>query len=103
MSLASCCALATAVTWDAPSFAVLRFVTGVGLGAAIPNIVALMNDLAPAARRSSLTTIMLSFYSVGAMASAMIAIWIIPRFGWEATFLVGACPARDALDVPPTA
>ncbi|WP_054905746.1 aromatic acid/H+ symport family MFS transporter [Pseudomonas sp. NBRC 111144] len=92
MSLASCCALATAVTWDAPSFAVLRFVTGVGLGAAIPNIVALMNDLAPAARRSSLTTIMLSFYSVGAMASAMIAIWIIPRFGWEATFLVGGLP-----------
>lgn len=92
MTLTSVCALATAAAWDAPSFAALRFVTGMGLGAAVPNIVALMSDLAPANRRSTLTTIMLSFYSIGAMASALVAIWIIPRFGWEATFLVGGLP-----------
>jgi AAHS family benzoate transporter-like MFS transporter len=92
MTLASVSALATAFAWDAPSFALLRFITGVGLGGAIPNIVALMNDLAPTARRNSLTTIMLSFYSVGAMISALIAMLIIPRFGWEATFYIGGLP-----------
>ncbi|WEL55560.1 aromatic acid/H+ symport family MFS transporter [Pseudomonas kermanshahensis] len=92
MALASLCALGTAFTWDAPSFALLRFITGVGLGGAIPNIVALMNDLAPTSRRSSLTTIMLSFYSIGAMISALVAMLIIPRFGWEATFIIGGVP-----------
>ncbi|NNJ16958.1 aromatic acid/H+ symport family MFS transporter [Pseudomonas putida CSV86] len=92
VALASLCALGTAFTWDAPSFALLRFITGVGLGGAIPNIVALMNDLAPTSRRSSLTTIMLSFYSIGAMISALVAMWIIPRYGWEATFIIGGVP-----------
>lgn len=92
IALASLCALGTAFTWDAPSFALLRFITGVGLGGAIPNIVALMNDLAPTSRRSSLTTIMLSFYSIGAMVSALVAMLIIPRFGWEATFIIGGVP-----------
>ncbi|AIR88849.1 MFS transporter [Pseudomonas cremoricolorata] len=92
MTLASLCALATAFTWDAPSFALARFITGVGLGGAIPNIVALMNDLAPTSRRSSLTTVMLSFYSIGAMISALVAMMIIPRFGWEATFIIGGLP-----------
>lgn len=92
IGLASLCALGTAFTWNAPSFALARFLTGVGLGGAIPNIVALMNDLAPTARRSSLTTIMLSFYSVGAMISALVAMLIIPRYGWEATFIIGGLP-----------
>ncbi|MFI7839375.1 MFS transporter [Pseudomonas asiatica] len=92
IALASLCALGTAFTWDAPSFALLRFLTGVGLGGAIPNIVALMNDLAPTSRRSSLTTIMLSFYSIGAMISALVAMLIIPHFGWEATFIIGGVP-----------
>ncbi len=92
MTLASVCTLGTAWAWDAESFATLRFVTGVGLGGAIPNIVALMNDLTPKARRSRMTTIMLSFYSIGAIFSALVAMFIIPRFGWEATFLVGGIP-----------
>ncbi|WP_412460044.1 MFS transporter [Pseudomonas sp. SC11] len=89
---ASLFSLATALAWDALSFATLRFLTGVGLGGAIPNIVALMNDLAPTARRSRMTTIMLSFYSIGAMASALVAMLIIPRWGWQATFLIGGLP-----------
>lgn len=92
MTLASVCALGTAMAWDATSFAALRFITGVGLGGAIPNIVALMNDLAPTARRSRMTTIMLSFYSIGAMFSALVAMLIIPHFGWKATFLIGGIP-----------
>ncbi|WLH81752.1 aromatic acid/H+ symport family MFS transporter [Pseudomonas sp. FP2335] len=89
---ASTSALVNAFAWDVPSFTVLRFLTGVGLGGAIPNIVALMSDLSPTTRRSTLTTIMLSFYSIGAMISALVAMLIIPKFGWEATFLIGGLP-----------
>ena len=92
MALASVSAFANAFAWDAPSFAALRFLTGVGLGGAIPNIVALMSDLSPTTRRSTLTTIMLSFYSIGAMISALIAMLVIPKFGWEATFFIGGLP-----------
>lgn len=92
ITLASAGALANAFAWDAPSFAALRFLTGVGLGGAVPNIVALMSDLSPTTRRSTLTTIMLSFYSIGAMVSALVAMLLIPKFGWEATFFIGGLP-----------
>lgn len=92
IAFASVSALTNAFAWDALSFAAFRFLTGIGLGAAIPNIVALMSDLSPTARRSTLTTIMLSFYSIGAMISAMVAILVIPNFGWEATFYIGGLP-----------
>ncbi|NHN69053.1 aromatic acid/H+ symport family MFS transporter [Pseudomonas fluorescens] len=92
IALASVSAFANAFAWDVQSFAALRFFTGVGLGGAIPNIVALMSDLSPTTRRSTLTTIMLSFYSIGAMISALVSMLVIPKFGWEATFLIGGLP-----------
>lgn len=92
IAVASTSALLNAFAWDAPSFAAMRFFTGVGLGGAIPNIVALMSDLSPSHRRSTLTTVMLSFYSIGAMISALVSMLVIPRFGWEATFIIGGLP-----------
>ncbi|WP_394820714.1 MFS transporter [Pendulispora albinea] len=85
-------AFANAFAWNAPSFAACRFLTGFGLGATIPNIVALMNELSPAARRNTMITVMLSCYSVGGMISALLALWVIPRFGWPATFVVAGIP-----------
>src|SRR5882672_5618980 len=45
VALFSTAGFANAFAWNAPSFAACRFFNGFGLGAAIPNVVALMNEL----------------------------------------------------------
>jgi AAHS family benzoate transporter-like MFS transporter len=92
ISLGSLTAFANAFAWDALSFAVLRFITGIGLGGTIPNIVALINDMAPRARRNIMTTIMLGCYSLGALLSAVVALLVLSRLGWEATFFIAGLP-----------
>jgi AAHS family benzoate transporter-like MFS transporter len=92
IGLGSLTALANAFAWDAWSFAVLRFVTGIGLGGTIPNIVALINDMAPRARRNIMTTIMLGCYSLGALLSALVALLVLARFGWRSTFIIAGLP-----------
>ena len=86
--LFSLAAVATGFAPNPEVFGVLRFVTGVFLGGVIPNIVSLMNELAPAAKRHTLTTIMLSIYSVGSIIATLIALWILPRLGWQPVFFL---------------
>ncbi|CAI1496046.1 4-hydroxybenzoate transporter PcaK [Serratia quinivorans] len=89
MTLTSLSVFANAFAGEPLSFTFLRFMTGVGLGGAVPNIVSLMSELAPRARRNRLITIMLSCYSIGAMLSALMAIVVIPALGWHTLFLIG--------------
>jgi AAHS family benzoate transporter-like MFS transporter len=86
--LFSLAAVATGFAPNPDLFGVLRFITGVFLGGVIPNIVSLMNELAPAAKRHTLTTIMLSIYSVGSIIATLVALWILPLLGWRAVFFV---------------
>lgn len=92
ITLGSLTAFANAFAWDAQSFAAMRFITGIGLGGTIPNIVALMSDMAPRNRRNIMTTIMLGCYSLGALLSALVALIVMARFGWESTFVLAGLP-----------
>ena len=73
-------------------FAVFRFVTGVGLGGMVPNIVALMTEMAPPSKRNIMVTIMLSFYSVGGVIAAVLGKSLTPEYGWRANFLIAGLP-----------
>ncbi|GAB7386949.1 aromatic acid/H+ symport family MFS transporter [Bacillaceae bacterium] len=73
-------------------FGIYRFLAGLGLGGVMPNTVALMTEYSPKRLRSTLVSIMFSGYSVGGMLSAGLGILLIPRFGWESVFFVGALP-----------
>lgn len=86
--LFSIAAVLTGFSTGPEMFGILRFATGVFLGGVIPNIVSLMNELAPAAKRHTMTTIMLSMYSVGSIAATLVAIWILPLLSWHAVFFV---------------
>lgn len=86
--LFSLAAVATGFAPNPDAFWALRFVTGIFLGGVIPNIVSLMNELAPAAKRHTLTTIMLSIYSVGSIVATLVAMWILPLLGWRTVFFV---------------
>lgn len=78
-----------AVAW-APTvamFGVFRFLAGVGLGACLPVALAYMNDYAPAGTAGKSTTRTMTGYHVGAVATAFLAIMVIPD--WRIMFVVG--------------
>lgn len=69
--------------------ATMRAITGLGLGAALPNAVTLMNEYCPAARRATLTNAMLCGFPVGAALGGFLASWLIPTFGFRSVFVFG--------------
>jgi len=71
------------------SLIALRFLTGLGLGGAMPNAIALTTEYAP--KRSRATTVMFMFcgFSVGAALGGVAAAALIAHFGWKSVFVVG--------------
>jgi AAHS family 4-hydroxybenzoate transporter-like MFS transporter len=78
--------------------AVLRFVTGLGLGAAMPNAVTLMSEYCPEKRRSTLTNAMFCGFPLGAAFGGFLAAWMIPQWGWRSVLMLGgAAPVLVAV------
>ncbi|MDF9841206.1 MULTISPECIES: MFS transporter [unclassified Paenibacillus] len=76
---------------------VLRFIAGFGLGGELPVASTLVSESMPAAERGRAVVLLESFWAVGWIASALIAFFIIPDYGWRVAFAIGAVPALYAL------
>ncbi|OOG58127.1 MFS transporter [Polaromonas sp. C04] len=81
--------LASAFSTSLGELTVLRFVTGVGLGAAMPNAVTLMSEFCPDQRRATLTNTMFCGFPLGAALGGFLAAWMIPQWGWRSVLLLG--------------
>lgn len=81
--------LASAFAADLQSLTAWRFVTGLGLGAAMPNAVTLISEYCPAKRRALLTNAMFSGFPLGAALGGFLAAWMIPQFGWRSVLVLG--------------
>lgn len=68
---------------------VLRFLTGLGLGSALPNAIGLASEYAPHKRRALIVMFVGSGISLGAIAAGMAAAQLVAPFGWRSVFLVG--------------
>ena len=68
---------------------ILRFITGLGLGAAIPNAVTLLSEYSPDQKRSLIVNTMFCGFPLGASLGGFIAAYLIPTFGWRSTLLLG--------------
>jgi AAHS family 4-hydroxybenzoate transporter-like MFS transporter len=68
---------------------VLRFLTGLGLGGVLPNVIALTAEISPAKNRARFTAIPIIGMSLGSGMPAVVAAWLVPIFGWKALFVVG--------------
>lgn len=68
-------------------FSTFRLLAGLGLGACLPAALAYMNDYAPAGSAGKSTTRTMTGYHAGAVATAFLAIMVIPS--WRTMFLVG--------------
>jgi AAHS family 4-hydroxybenzoate transporter-like MFS transporter len=69
---------------------VLRFLTGLGLGGALPNAIALASEYAPHKRRATVVTFVGSGISLGAIGAGIAAARLLAPVGWRAVFVVGA-------------
>jgi MFS transporter, AAHS family, 4-hydroxybenzoate transporter len=82
-------ALSSAYAHDLSQLTALRFVTGIGLGGALPNAVTIMSEFCPDSRRATLTNLMSCGFPLGAALGGILSAWLIPRLGWQSVFLVG--------------
>ena len=80
--------LATALAWDINSLLVARCLTGVGLGAALPNLIALTSEVAGPRLRGTAVSLMYCGVPLGAALAALIGIADLAG-GWQAVFYVG--------------
>ncbi len=80
--------LLTTLAPHMPSLAVMRFVTGFGLGGAMPNLIALTADVAASrSRNASIATTYIGM-PLGAVVAGLIASVIAPE-AWRVIFLLG--------------
>jgi len=79
-----------AATADGPTpLSTYRFLTGVGLGGALPNAAALMVEFAPLAVRTVVVAITVVGVPIGGMIGAAIAARLVPTYGWPSIFVLG--------------
>ena len=84
------------LTTLAPSFETFvaaRIVTGLGLGGELPVVSTLVSELSPRASRGRMIVLLESFWAYGTILAGLVAIFVIPAFGWRGATFVGALPA----------
>jgi AAHS family 4-hydroxybenzoate transporter-like MFS transporter len=68
---------------------IFRFLTGLGLGGAMPNIIALTSEYAPKRMRAVLIAVMFCGFPLGSTIGGVISAPLISSFGWQSVFLLG--------------
>jgi AAHS family 4-hydroxybenzoate transporter-like MFS transporter len=81
--------LATAFAGDTKTLMVMRFLTGLGLGGAMPNAIALTSEFSPRRQRTTMVMMMICGLSAGAALGGLIAAALIPVLGWRSVFVAG--------------
>jgi AAHS family 4-hydroxybenzoate transporter-like MFS transporter len=82
-------ALVTALVQDVNALFAIRFLTGLGLGGAMPNAIALTSEFSPRRRRATMVMVMFVGFSIGAALGGLLAAALIPQFGWRSVFIAG--------------
>ena len=81
--------LLTAAATSLNQLALLRFPTGLGLGAAMPNAATLMSEYAPERRRALMVNLMFVGFPMGSSLGGFISAWMIPHYGWQSVLILG--------------
>jgi AAHS family 4-hydroxybenzoate transporter-like MFS transporter len=82
--------LLAAHTSSLTELGLMRFGVGLGLGGAIPTVIALTAEYAPARLRSTLVTSMFMGFPLGAVLGGALAARLLVVFGWPSVFAAGA-------------
>jgi AAHS family 4-hydroxybenzoate transporter-like MFS transporter len=68
----------------------LRVIGGLGMGAIMPNAMALVNEYSPARHRVTLMMVISNGFTAGAAFGGFVAAWMLPLWGWRSVFYFGA-------------
>jgi MFS transporter, AAHS family, 4-hydroxybenzoate transporter len=79
------------VIWanDVTHLVALRFLAGIGIGAAVPPAIVLTSEYSSSATKAKSITLMFSGFVFGGTAGSFIAAWLIPHYGWHSLFILG--------------
>ena len=86
------CGIGSLATAFAPSFAALlplRFVTGLGIGGSLPNVIALTAEWMPHRYRAVAIGTMICGFPLGGFLGGVLAAQLTPAHGWQAVFVLG--------------
>lgn len=70
---------------------IYRFITGLGLGAAMPNISTLVSEYMPAKRKAFLTGLAGCSFMLGISSGGLLSAAILDSLGWAKVIIVGGC------------
>lgn len=74
---------------DLGTLLVLRFLTGLGLGGAMPTSVTLTSEYCPQSRRSSLVTLMFCGFTIGSALGGLVSARLLDAVGWRGILVIG--------------
>jgi AAHS family benzoate transporter-like MFS transporter len=83
---------ATALTGSVAAFGVMRFLTGLGVGALVATTAALVSEFAPKGKKNLCNAIVYSGVPAGSLMAAALAIVLMGAVGWRGLFMIGALP-----------
>jgi putative MFS transporter len=89
--------LVCAFAWDYNSLLVFRTIQGIGLGGEVPVAAVFISELARAKGRGRFVLLYELVFPIGLTMASLIGLWVVPRFGWQYMFVIGALPAFLAL------
>ena len=81
--------LASAYSSSLWELVVWRFLTGLGLGGAMPNSVTLTSEFCPEKRRSFLVTTMFCGFTVGSALGGLASANLVEDYGWRSVLILG--------------
>ncbi|MBZ3663428.1 MFS transporter [Pseudomonas monteilii] len=80
---------ASAYATNVDQLLVLRFLTGLGLGAGMPNATTLLSEYTPERLKSLLVTSMFCGFNLGMAGGGFISAKMIPAYGWHSLLVIG--------------
>ena len=84
---------ACAFSWDYTSLLLLRTLQGFGLGGEVPVAATYINELAKAKGRGRFVLLFELVFPSGILAASVLGLWLVPAFGWQSIFIIGAIPS----------
>ena len=82
-----------AASWNVLSLSVFRFLSNFGLGGEVPVALTLASEYSPSRIRGRMAGSMMAAFPLGLALAALLALFIIPEYGWRAVFIIGVFPA----------
>jgi MFS transporter, AAHS family, benzoate transport protein len=87
----------TALMSSVGAFGLLRFLTGIGVGALVATTGALVAEYAPPGKKNLANAITYSGVPIGSLLAALLAILLLGQIGWRGMFWIGAIPVVTLL------